>query len=95
MWIRENDDGSAQIMSHGQPDSNWNYFKVEIYEKQERLSDQEPFINTLATKKFHDVNLKLNKVRIEPLQIKIIFCQQILLKSINKTSLVMQKHLHA
>jgi len=44
MWIRENDDGSAQIMSHGQPDSNWNYFKVEIYEKQERLSDQEPFI---------------------------------------------------
>ncbi|SGZ13262.1 hypothetical protein [Moritella viscosa] len=44
MWIRENDDGSAQIMSHGQPDSNWNYFKVEIYEKQERLSDQEPYI---------------------------------------------------
>ncbi|EDM65273.1 hypothetical protein PE36_11492 [Moritella sp. PE36] len=22
MWIRENDDCSAQIMSHGQPDSN-------------------------------------------------------------------------
>ncbi|CED60183.1 putative uncharacterized protein [Moritella viscosa] len=43
MLIRENDDGSAQIMSHGQPDSNWNYFKIEIYEKQERLSEQEPF----------------------------------------------------
>lgn len=44
MWIRENENGSAQIMSNGKPDSNWNYFKVEIYEKQKRLSTEEPFV---------------------------------------------------
>jgi hypothetical protein len=43
-WIRENDDGSAQIMSSGKLDSNWNYFKIEIYEKQERFDGPYPFV---------------------------------------------------